>query len=84
MTDLCIVPDCEREAWAAGLCRGHYEQRRDGKSFGPLRQWGHPKRTLMEAAFAFADAADADDAAYYRAWKRLYAGARRIAAKRAA
>lgn len=63
----------------AGLCHGHYARKRYGLTVeSPLRQWADPRRTLMEAAFAFADAAESDEVAYHLAWKRLYGAAVRV------
>lgn len=79
----CGVEDCGKPVYkyavSSGLCRGHYARRAKGRDTStPLRQWADPRRTLMEAAFAFADASELDDALYLAAWKRLYAAARRI------
>ena len=76
----CTIEDCDRPSFRSDLCRGHYARRQTGRAVsGPLRQWGDPRRTLMEAAFAFTDASEVDDSAYVRAWKRLYAAATRLA-----
>lgn len=102
---LCTVDGCAKPAKAGGLCVGHNARRQKQKTVsGPLRHYGDPKRTLMEAAFhytdvkrarggrpvekanvdlqeaaeEFAEASESDDAAYHRAWRRLYAAAKRI------
>lgn len=74
----CTVEECKHPVLKAGLCRGHYRRKEDGRPIhGPLREYGEPRRALMEAAFAFADASTLDDEAYERAWKRLYRAAKR-------
>ena len=75
----CIVAECERPAAPhRELCVGHYARKVRGQPLDtPLREWGNPARALMEAAFAFADAAAEDDDAYVRAWNRLRKAARR-------
>lgn len=75
----CSVEDCQKKVFRGGLCRGHYERKRTGRRVhGQLRQWGDPKRTFMEAAFAFNDASESDEAEYFRAWNRLCAAGRRL------
>ncbi len=102
----CSVDDCGKPAKRAGFCNGHYARKTKSKQpvSQPLRQWGDPKRTLMEAAFhytdmkrarvgrpvepknlelqqaaeGFAEASERSERAYYRAWKRLEAAAKRI------
>lgn len=77
--DICTVADCERDTHKAGLCRAHYARRARGRPLeAPVRQYAEPARTLMEAAFAFADAAAEDDEAYHRAWARLWMAAQRV------
>lgn len=74
----CSVDECERHVHAAGMCRTHYERKRLGKPLtAPVRQWGNPARTFAEAMFAFTDAADNDEDAYFRAWKRVCTAGRR-------
>ena len=36
----CEFPGCEEEAYARGLCRGHYQQHNRGHAARPLRQEG--------------------------------------------
>ncbi|QDE83343.1 hypothetical protein [Myxococcus xanthus] len=31
---------CDRDAWAKGLCSGHYQQQRRGQDYAPLRKAG--------------------------------------------
>jgi hypothetical protein len=72
---LCEKPDYR----GTGFCRGHYARKERGASLeGDLRQYADPARTFMEAAFAFADAADGDDGPYERAWKNLCMAGRRF------
>lgn len=74
--DPCTIDGCDRPSWKrAGLeqrlvCRGHYARHLKGKPLDePLRHWAHPLRSVMEAAFAFADAEGDDE--FRRAWWRL-------------
>ena len=42
----CTVPGCDRPAHAKGLCRAHYDRRRDGASLdAPVRAYRQPKAT---------------------------------------
>jgi hypothetical protein len=76
--DTCSVEDCDRPAKRAGLCEGHRKRKRLGQPVsGQLRIYGNTARTFAEAMFAFADAADGDEEAYYRAWKRVCTAGRR-------
>ena len=68
----CAVEECDRFA-APGrtICEGHRKQRARTGRVTPLRRYADPARNLMEAAFAFAEAADSDERAYFLAWDRL-------------
>lgn len=77
--DACSVDECGRPAQRSGLCWGHYNGKRRGRAVSrPLRQWQDPRRTLMEAAFAFADASEQGEDEYFHAWRRLYETAARV------
>lgn len=78
----CCVDDCERNVYRGDLCRGHYARQRTGKAVRvPLRPYGDPKRALLEAALAVADALDNDESQWERAWNRLYKAAVRVSDK---
>ena len=84
MSDLCAIDDCGKPAYCRSMCRGHYTRERRGRPVaGPLRLWADPRRTLMEAAFAFADGSEMSEDTFLNAWKRLYAAARGISLREA-
>jgi len=66
----CNGPECRRLVFRAGLCRGHYWQRQQGRPLKPLapRRQSRAER-LAAAALAYADAETPDD--YERAQARL-------------
>ena len=37
----CSYPNCQHDVFAAGLCHGHYAQKRRGKELAPLQSRGH-------------------------------------------
>lgn len=39
MTRECLQPECQEPHYAKGLCRGHYEQRRRGRSLKRLKEY---------------------------------------------
>ena len=71
-TRQCLIDECDRFA-APGrtICEGHRKQMARTGRVTPLRRYADPARNLMEAAFAFADAAEADERAFILAWDRL-------------
>ncbi len=38
MKKKCSFPECEKPARAAGLCSGHYSQKRDGRPIAPIKE----------------------------------------------
>lgn len=43
-------PPCGKRAFRANLCRGHYEQKRDGKPLAPLRPYRATLKDLISRA----------------------------------
>ena len=67
MADPCQGPDCDRNAERDGLCRGHRQQRYDGKELTPLRAYRQdPWERIFEAFLSLLDADPEDDAEYSR------------------
>lgn len=73
---------CRKVAVRAGLCEGHREQKYDERPLTPLRKVNQTRlEMLREAAIAYADAADEDEAAFRCAVKRLIMAAKRYSSR---
>lgn len=80
---VCAVDGCGRPTNGRRLCEGHRKRKqRTGSAGGELRGYAHPARALMEAAFTFTDAADADADTFDLTWARLRMAAVRLAGHR--
>ena len=44
---MCSFPECEKDDYCGGLCRGHYAQRRKGQTLRPLQDRGKPNRYVV-------------------------------------
>ena len=79
-THFCSADDCLEPAFRQGLCRGHYEQRYQGKPLTPIEPKASPKQLAIRAALDLADAESDDD--YHRAEGRLAYAAKRWKGRR--
>jgi DNA-directed RNA polymerase specialized sigma24 family protein len=70
--DTCSGPECTDEVHAAGLCRGHYAQKQEGRTLAPKRAIPEdPRRALINAALDLAEADSEDHADYQRKERTL-------------
>lgn len=77
----CQGPDCDKPAERDGHCRGHRQQKYEGRELTPLAPRKQTRwQILSEAALAYADANAEDQAEWRRRQSRLIMAARKYSA----